>query len=46
MGLKKRVKVKMSCTAYIYVNEDIHGNMEVEDVESVEDIDDFEVIQE
>lgn len=43
--MKKKVKVKMSCTAYVIVNEDVLGNMEIEDVEDIEDIDDFEVIQ-
>lgn len=45
MGLKRKVKVKMSCTAYVTVDEDSQGNMEIEDVEGIEDIDDFEVIQ-
>lgn len=45
MGLKRKVKVKMSCTAYVTVDEDSRGNMEIEDVEEVEDIEDFEVIQ-
>ena len=45
MGLKKKVKVKMSCTAYVIVDEDVQGNVEIEDVEDIEDIDDFEVIQ-
>lgn len=45
MGLKKKVKVKMSCTAYVIVDEDVQGNMEIEDVEDIEDIEDFEVIQ-
>ncbi len=44
MGLKRKVKVKMSCTAYVIVD-DVQGNMEIEDVEDIEDIDDFEVIQ-
>lgn len=45
MGLKRKVKVKMSCTAYVTVDEDSQGNMEIEDVEEVEDIEDFEVIR-
>ena len=45
MGLKKKVKVKMSCTAYVIVDEDVRGNMEIEDVEDIEDIDEFEVVQ-
>lgn len=32
MGLKRKVKVKMSCTAYVIVDEDARGNMEIEDV--------------
>lgn len=43
--MKKKVKVKMSCTACVIVDEDVRGNMEIEDVEGIEDIDDFEVIQ-
>ncbi len=45
MGLKKEIKVKMSCTAWVVVDEDVRDNMEIEDVEEIEDIDDFEVIQ-
>lgn len=44
MGLKKKAKVKMTCTAWVVIDEDVHGNMEIEDVEDIEDIDDFEVI--
>lgn len=44
-GLKRKVKVKMSCTAYVIVDEDVQGNMEIEDVEDIEDIEDFDVIQ-
>lgn len=43
--MKKKVKVKMSCTAHVIVDEDAQGNMEIEDIEDIEDIDDFEVIQ-
>lgn len=45
MGVKKKVKVRMSCLAWVVVDEDVHGNMEIEDVEDIEDIDEFEVIQ-
>lgn len=44
MGLKRKVKVKMSCTAYVIVDEDVRGNMEIEDAEDIEDIEDFEVV--
>ena len=44
MGLKKKVKVKMVCTAYVVVDEDVQRNMEIEDVEGIDDIEDFEVI--
>ena len=44
MGLKRKVKAKMSCTAYVVVDEDTRGNMVIEDVEDIYDIDDFEVI--
>lgn len=46
MGLKKKAKVKMTCTAWVVIDEDVRGNMEIEDVEDIEDIDDFEVIRE
>ena len=36
--MKKKVKVKMSCTAYVIVDEDVQGNMEIEDVEGIEEI--------
>lgn len=45
MGLKKKAKVKMTCTAWVVIDEDVRGNTEIEDVENIEDIDDFEVIQ-
>jgi len=44
--MKKKVKVKMSCTATVIINEDVVGNQEIEEVEDVDDIDDFEVIYE
>lgn len=44
MGLKRKVKVKMSCTAYVIVDEDVQGNMEIDGIEDIEDIDNFEVI--
>lgn len=42
--MKRKVKVKMSCTAIVYINEDVVGNQEIEDVEDVLDIDEFEVV--
>lgn len=42
--MTKRVKVKMSCTAYVYVREDAQGNMEIEDIDDIQEVDDFEVI--
>ena len=44
-GRKRKVKVKMSCTAYVIVDEDAQGNVEIEDIEDIEDIDGFEVVQ-
>lgn len=44
MGLKRKVKVKMICTAYVIVDEDVQGNMNIEEVEDIDDIEDFEVI--
>lgn len=43
--MKKKVRVKMCCTATVYINEDILGNCEIEDVEDIGDIDDFEIIE-
>ncbi len=43
--MKRRAKIKMTCIAYVTVNEDANGNVEVEDVEDVDDIDDVEVIE-
>lgn len=42
--MKRKMKVKMSCTATVYVNEDVNGNQEIEEVEEVTDIDEFEVV--
>lgn len=44
MGLKRKVKVKMSCTAYVIIDEDVQGNIEIDNIEEVDDIEDFEVI--
>lgn len=44
--MKKKVKVKMSCTAIVYINEDISGDQEIEDVDDILDIEEFEVIEE
>lgn len=41
--MKKRVKVKMTCYATVIIDEDITGNQEIEDVEDILDIDEFEV---
>lgn len=44
MSMKKKVKVKMTCIATVYVTEDVVGNMEVDDIDEVDEIEDFEVI--
>jgi len=40
--MKKKIKVEMTCIATVWVNEDIQGNMEIEDIEDIEEILDFE----
>lgn len=42
--MKRKAKVKMCCTATVYIHEDVQGNQEIEDVEEVDDIMEFEVI--
>ena len=42
--MKRKAKVKMSCTAIVYINESVNGDQEIEDVEDVLDIDEFEVV--
>lgn len=44
--LKKRVKVTMACTAILIIDEDTQGNQDIEDIEEVIDVDEFEVINE
>lgn len=44
MGLKRKVKVKMVCTAYVTINEDRQGNIDIDDVDAVEKIENYEVI--
>ena len=45
MGVKKKVKVHMSCLAWVVIDEDAQGNAEIEDIEEVEDISEFEIVQ-
>lgn len=45
MGVKKKVKVRMSCLAWVVIDEDAQGNAEIEDIEEVEDISEFEIVQ-
>lgn len=44
MGVKRKVKVKMICTAYVTINDDGQGNIDIEDVDAVENIENYEVI--
>ena len=44
--MKKKARVKMYCTATVYINEDINGNQEIEEVEDVDDVIEFEVTSE
>lgn len=44
MGLKRKVKVRMTCTAYVVVDEDVQGNTDIQEVEEVEDVEEFEII--
>jgi hypothetical protein len=43
--MRRKAIVKMSCTATVYIHEDVQGNQEIEEVDDVEDISDFEVIE-
>lgn len=43
--LRKKVKVRMTCIAWVTVDENVRGDMKIENVEDIEDIDEFEVIQ-
>lgn len=45
MGVKKKVKVRMTCITWVTVDENVRGDMKIENVEDIEDIDEFEVIQ-
>lgn len=44
--MKKKALVKMTCYAIVYIDEDIVGNQEIDDVESIQDILEFEVVEE
>ncbi len=44
--MKKRVKVKTTVIAYVWINEDVQGNQEIEDFEDIQDTLEFEVIEE
>ena len=46
LKMKKKARVKMYCTATVYINEDINGNQEIEEVEDVDDVIEFEVTSE
>lgn len=41
--MTKRAKVKMICYAIVDIHEDVTGNQEIEEVEEVMDIEEFEV---
>ena len=43
--MKKKVKVKTTVIAYVYINEDAQGNQEIEDFEDIEEVFEFEVIE-
>ena len=43
--MKKKVKVKTTVIACVWINEDVQGNQEIEDFEDIEDILEFEVIE-
>ena len=42
--MKRKVKVEATIIAYVWMNEDVQGNQEIEDFEDIEDILEFEVI--
>lgn len=43
--MKKKAKVKTTVIAYVWINEDIQGNQEIEDFEDIDDVLEFEVIE-
>jgi hypothetical protein len=46
MNLRYRAKVKAEATMMVWIYEDAFGNKYVEDVEDVENVGDFEIINE
>ena len=44
MGVKRKAKVKMQCTAWVILDESYNGDIEIEDIEDIEDINEFEEI--
>jgi hypothetical protein len=43
--MKKKVKVKATVIAEVWINEDVQGNQEIEDFEDIQDTLEFEVIE-
>lgn len=44
--MKKKAKVKTTVIAYVMIHEDIQGNQEIEDFEDIDDVLEFEIIEE
>lgn len=43
--MKKKVKVKATIIAEVWIHEDIQGNQEIEEFEDIQDTLEFEVIE-
>lgn len=40
--MKRKATVEMTCIATVWVNEDVQGNIEIEDIEDIREILDYE----
>lgn len=45
MGVKKQIRVKMTCYATVTIDEDINGNQVIEDVNDIEEVEEFEEVK-
>ena len=43
--MKKKVRVKATIVADVWINEDVQGNQEIDDYEDIRDTLEFEVIE-
>lgn len=44
--MKKKVKVKALVIAEVWINEDVVGNQEIDDFDDIDDVLEFEIIEE